>query len=104
MRYCLGILCDSKFNAQSKFGLIREAIKSDQTMLQFVFLRKADTYEKVKNTCLESPDNQKDFASQGERIADQERSGQHKYEKEKLHKDTSEKVDILFRKFEQLKF
>ena len=49
----------AKFNDQAKFGLVREAIKSNQVMLQFVFLRKADTYEKVKETCLEYADNQR---------------------------------------------
>ena len=52
---------EAKFNDQAKFGLIREAIKSDQGMLQFVFLRKADTFEKVSETCLEYADNQKVF-------------------------------------------
>ena len=35
-------------------------------MLQFVFLRKADTYEKVWETCLEYADNQKVFVPQGQ--------------------------------------
>ena len=33
---------EAKFNDQAKFGLIREAIKFGQGMLQFVFLRKPD--------------------------------------------------------------
>ena len=36
---------EAKFNDRAKFGLIREAIKFDQGILQFVFLRKADTHE-----------------------------------------------------------
>ena len=54
---------EAKFNDQAKFGLVREAIKSDQGKSQIVFLRKADTYEKVRGTCLEYADNQKEFAS-----------------------------------------
>ena len=50
---------EAKFNEQAKFGLIREAIKFDQGMSQFVFLIKADTYEKVRENCLEYADNQK---------------------------------------------
>ena len=71
-------------------------------MLQFLFLRKADTYEKVKEACLQYTDNQKFFASRGDQRTDQERSGEHEDAKEKLHKDTSEKVDILCSKFEKL--
>ena len=92
----------AKFNDQAKFGLIREAIKSDQGMLQFVFLRKEDIYEKVRETRLEYADNQKLFAIQGEQITDYTRSGYQEGEKEKLHKDTSEKVDITCKKVEKL--
>ena len=45
-------------------------------MLKLVFLRKADTYEKVRETCLEYGDDQIVFASQGEQINDQTRSHQ----------------------------
>ena len=38
----------AKFNDQEEFGLIREAFKSDQGMKQFLFLRKADIYEKIR--------------------------------------------------------
>ena len=59
-------LCEeAKFNDQAKLGLTREAIKSDRGTLELVFLRKADTYEKVKETCLEYADNQKFFVPQG---------------------------------------
>ena len=34
---------EAKLNDQAKFGFIREAIKFDQHMLRFVFLRKVDT-------------------------------------------------------------
>ena len=53
-----------KLYKEAKFRLIREANKSDQGMLQFVFLRKADAYEKVMESCLEYADNQKVFAAQ----------------------------------------
>ena len=61
---------EAKFNDQAKFGLILEAIKSDQGMLQFVFLRKADTYEKVRETCLVYADNQKVLVSREEQVTD----------------------------------
>ena len=61
---------EAKFNDRAKFGLIREAIKSDQGMLNFVFLRMTDTYETVRETCPEYADNLKVFASQGEKILD----------------------------------
>ena len=77
---------EAKFNDQAKFGLLREAILSDKGMLQFIFLRKADAFEKVTETWLKYPDNQKLFASQGEQITDQTRSGHQEVEKEKLHK------------------
>ena len=82
--------------------MIREAIKSDQGTLQFVFLRKAYTYEKVREACLEYADNQKAFASHGEQVVDQARSSHQEGEKEELPNNTSEKVDILCKKFEQL--
>ena len=34
---------EAKFNDQANFGLIREATKSDQVVLQFLALKKADT-------------------------------------------------------------
>ena len=93
---------EAKFNDQAKFGLIREAFKSDQGMLQFVFLRKADTYEKIRENCLEYAVNQKGFALQRKKLNDQARSAHQEREKEKLQKETSEKVDKLCKKFEQL--
>ena len=93
---------EAKFNDQAKFGLIREAIKSDQGMSQFAFWRKADNFERVRETCLEYADNQKVFASQGERVTDQTRSGHQEGEKEKFEKETSQNVDTLCKKFEQL--
>ena len=67
-----------------------------------MFLRKADKYEKVRRTCLECADNQKVFVSQEKQVTDQARSGHQESEKEKLQKETSEKVDTLCKKFEQL--
>ena len=67
-----------------------------------MFSRKAGTYEKVKENCIEYANNQKVFASQGERLIDQGRSCHKEGEKEKLHKETSEKVDKLCKKFEKL--
>ena len=53
-------LCkEAKFNDKAKFGLIREAIKFDQDMFQFLFLKNADPYEKVKENCLQYAGNQK---------------------------------------------
>ena len=93
---------ETNLNDQAKFGLIREAIKSDQGMLQFVFLSKADTYQKVRETCTQYADNQKVFASLEEQITDQTRSGNQEGEKEQLYKEMSEKVGTLWKKFEQL--
>ena len=39
---------EAKSNDRVKLGLIRVAIKSDRSILQFVFLRKEDTYKKVR--------------------------------------------------------
>ena len=73
-------------------------------MLQFTFLRKADTYEKVRETCLEYADNQKVFVSQDQekQITDQEQDSRTAKEKEKLHKEISERIDTLCKKFGQL--
>ena len=77
---------EAKFNEQANFGLLSEDIKSDKGMSQFIFLRKADAFEKVRETWLKYPDNQKLFVSKGEQITDQTRSGHQEVEKEKLHK------------------
>ena len=93
---------EAKFNGHAKFGLIREAFKFGQGMLRFVFLRKADTYGKVKETRLEYVDNQKVLVSQEEQVIGQARGGHQEGEKEKLHNETSENVDRLCKNFEQL--
>ena len=66
---------EAKFNDRANFLLNGEAIKHEQGMLQVVLLRKADTYETVRETCFDYADNQKVFASQGEQIVDRTRSG-----------------------------
>ena len=71
----------ANFNDQAKFGLVGEAMKSDQGMLQFESLRKGDTYEKVREICIEYANNQKVFASQGEQVIDQAKSGDQESEK-----------------------
>ena len=62
----------AKFSDQEKFEFIWE-VKSDQGMLQFLFLRKEDTYEKFKETCLEYANNKKVFKSrvQEEQVTDE---------------------------------
>ena len=75
---------EAKFNDQAKFGSIGEAIKSDRSMLQFVFLRKADTFEKVRENCIEYAVTQKVFASQGEQVTGQAKSAHQEGEKEKF--------------------
>ena len=70
-------------------------------MLKFVYLREADKYENVRETCLEYADNQIDFASQREQQIDQANSGHQEGEK-LLHKENSEKVGSLSKKFEEL--
>lgn len=42
----------ANFNDHEKFELIIESIKSDQGMFQLEFLRKQNTYEKLRETCL----------------------------------------------------
>ena len=73
-------------------------------MLQFVILKNADTYEKVKETCLEHADNQKVITSQiqEKQVTDQEQDSSTTKGKEIFHSDTSEKFDILCEKFELL--
>ena len=43
---------------QAKFGLIREAIKADQTLLHFVLFQSATSYGDVKKFCFEYAKNQ----------------------------------------------
>ena len=50
-------------------------------MLQFVFLRNADTFENFRETCIEYADNQTVFASQGEQIIGKASSGKQEVEK-----------------------
>ncbi len=51
--------------------MIQEAIRFDQALMYFVLLRKAKTYEQVKEARLEYEDNQKVFRGrQNERTED----------------------------------
>ncbi len=52
---------EAKFSEDLKFGMIQEAIRSDQALVYFVLLRKANTYEQIKEACFEYADNQKVF-------------------------------------------
>lgn len=54
----------ARYNDQNKFGFIREAIKFDQGMSQFKFLRKLDRYNKVKEMTPEYAGNQTVLDSQ----------------------------------------
>ncbi len=49
----------AKFNEQAKYGLLIEALKSDQLLLQFVLLRGAKSYDEVKKYCTDYAENQK---------------------------------------------
>ena len=80
----------AKFNDQAKFGLIREAIKADQTLLQFVLIRGAKTYDDVKKACLEYAENQKVLMPN----VNEEVKGEEE-KKEEKKEDTSDKIDEL---------
>ena len=69
---------EAKFNYQANFGLIREAIRSDQGLLQFAFLRKADAYEQVRGNCDEYADNKTVFVLmvQEEQVIEQAQANQ----------------------------
>ena len=49
----------AKFNDQAKFGLLRDSLKSDQMLLQFVLFRGAKNYDEIKQACVEYSDNRK---------------------------------------------
>ncbi len=44
---------EAKFSEELNFGMIQEAIRSDQALMYFVLLKKAKTYEKVKGASIE---------------------------------------------------
>ena len=48
----------ANFNEGTKHGMIMEAIKSDQSLLQFTLLRKVNTFDDVRKTCLEYAEHQ----------------------------------------------
>ena len=49
----------AKFNEQAKFGLLRDSLKSDQMLLQFVLLRVAKSYNEIKESCVEYSNKRK---------------------------------------------
>ena len=49
----------AKFNGQAKFGLLRDSLKSDQMLLQFLLFRGAKSYNEIKQACTEYSDNRK---------------------------------------------
>ncbi len=53
---------EANFNEGTKHGMIMEAIKSDQSLLQFVSLRKVSTFDGVKDTCLGYAEHQKMYS------------------------------------------
>ncbi len=61
----------AEFNEHAKFGMLREALKTDQLLLQFVLFRGTKDYEEVKQYCTDYADNQKMMSapsgSRGER-------------------------------------
>ncbi len=50
---------EAKFSEELKFEIIHEVIRSDQALMYFVHLKKATTYEQVKEACLEYADSLK---------------------------------------------
>jgi len=83
----------AKFNGVSKLGLIREALKTDQMMLQFVLLRGAKDYQSVKDTCLEYAENKKILAPDFQETT---------YQQERKEDPTSKKVDELTKRLKEL--
>ncbi len=53
---------EANFNDGMRHGMIMEAIKSDEILLQFVLLRKVSTFDCVKDTCLEDAEHQKMYS------------------------------------------
>ena len=49
----------AKFNERAKFGLLRDSLKSDEMLLQFVLFRGAKSYNEIKQACIEYSDNRK---------------------------------------------
>ena len=42
----------AKFNGRAKFRLLRDSLKSDQMLLQFVLFRGAKNYNEMKQACV----------------------------------------------------
>ena len=49
----------AKFNEQAKFGLLRDSLKSELILLQFVLFRGAKSYNEINHACIEYSDNSK---------------------------------------------
>ena len=49
----------AKFKEQANFGLLRDSLKSEQILLQFVLFRGAKSYKQIKQACIEYSDNRK---------------------------------------------
>ena len=43
----------AKFNQQAKFGVVRDALKSDEVLLKFVLFRGAKSYSEIDDACME---------------------------------------------------
>jgi len=85
----------AKFDERSKLGLIREALKTDQVMLQYVLFRGTKDYLTTKDACLEYAENKKILASD---VPIQQ--GVHRPEGE--GDAASKKVDELSKKLQEL--
>ena len=48
-----------KFSEQAKFGLLRDSLESDRTLLQFVLFRGEKSKNQIKQACVEYADNRK---------------------------------------------
>ncbi len=53
---------EANFNDGTKHEMIMEVTKSDQSLLQFVLVRKARTFDNVRETCLEYAEHQKVYS------------------------------------------
>ena len=95
---------EANFNEGTKHGMIMEAIKSDQSSLQFVLLRKVITFDDVKETCPEYAEHQKMYSLPNGVIA--KPSGMFEIEHDRNSQDKNDealdKMDILCKKFEDL--
>ncbi len=95
---------EARFNEGTKHGMIMEAIQSDQSLLQFVLLRKANTFEEVKETCLEYAEHQKVY-SLTKKVTGSS-SGvldvRMRNKQQKINELSLDKTDMLCKKFDDL--